>query len=74
MHLNKKGPKYDENSNMAGFSSVIQHFEYAAIYHDKVLNTSWILNVPGFWTWLCSDYAVATQSSKYITICLNMSK
>ena len=48
MHLNKKGPKYGENSNMAGFSSVIQHFEYAAIYHDKVLNTSWILNVPGF--------------------------
>ena len=54
MHLNKKdpeyllGPKYGRNSNMAGFSSVIQHFEYAAIYHGKVLNTSWILNMPGF--------------------------
>ena len=61
---------------MAGFSiyDITQCSEYARIDFVRVLNISWVLNMPGFWIWQGSEYARVTQGSKYATIWLNMSE
>ena len=48
--------------------SVTQPTEYARICLDRVLNISWVLNMPGFWICKGSEYAGITQGSK----CHNM--
>ena len=40
----------------------------------RVLNMSWVLNVPGFRIWQGSEYARVTKGSKYSTIWLNTSE
>ena len=48
--------KYGKIPNMAKLSiwkgsqyaSIKQHSEYARIWLDRVLNISWVLNMPGF--------------------------
>ena len=54
--------------------SVIQSTEYARICLDRVLNISWVLNMPGFWIWKGSEYARITKGSKYAVKWLNMSE
>ena len=56
MCLNKQdsedtsGPLYANILNMAGFSIYQRYIaEYARICLDRVLNTSWVLNMSGFW-------------------------
>ena len=49
---------------------VTQHSEYVRICFNRVLNIPWVLNMPGFWIWQCSEYANVTQSSKYARIWL----
>ena len=48
----------------------------------RVLNISWVLNMPGFWIWQGSEYLKVAQGSKYTPswiylnrtwVCLNMS-
>ena len=56
------------------YASVTQCSEYSRICLDRVLNISWVLNMPEFWIWQGSEYARVTQGSKYATICLNMSE
>ena len=56
------------------YASVTQCSEYARICLDRVLNTSRVLNVPGFWLWQGSEYARVTQGSNYAIIWLNMSE
>ena len=56
------------------YVSVTQRSEYAGIWLDRVLNISWVLNMPGFWIWQGSEYAIVTQGSKYALMWLNMSK
>ena len=36
---------------------------------DRVLNISWVLNMPGFWICLSSEYLKVTQGSKHAKIC-----
>ena len=55
--------------------------EYARICLYRVLNVSYVLNMPEFWVWQGSEYARVTQGSKYgwicpnrTWICLNMSE
>ena len=55
MYLNKQdaedasGPLYANILNMAGFSIYERYIaEYARICLDRVLNTSWVLNMSGF--------------------------
>ena len=48
--------------------------EYARICLDRVLNISWVLNMPGFLIRQSSQYARVTQGCKYGTIWLNMSE
>ena len=55
-------------------ASVIQSTEYARICLDRVLNISWVLNMPGFWIWKGSEYARITKGSKYAVKWLNMSE
>ena len=56
------------------YPSATQGSEYARICLDRVLNVSCVLNIPGFWKWLGSEYVGVTQACKYATIGLNMSK
>ena len=61
---------------MAGFL-ICEHYiasEYAQICLDRVLNTSWVLNMPGFWIRQGSEYARVTQDSKYATIWLYLDR
>ena len=45
------------------YASVTQRFEYTRICLDRVLNISWVLNMPGFWIRQGSEYARVTQNS-----------
>ena len=88
MSLNKQdseyaeGPKYAKNLNtekfgiwqISQYASVTQRSEYVRICLGRVMNISWVLNMPGFWIWLGSEYARVIQGSKYATIWLNMSQ
>ena len=57
------------------YANVTQCSEYARICHDRVLdrvlNVSYVLNMPEFWVWQGSEYARVTQGSKYGWVCLN---
>ena len=55
-------------------SSITQPTEYAKICLDRVLNISWVLNMPGFWIWKGSEYARVTLGSRSAKIWLNMSE
>ena len=58
--------------NMRALHSVLNMPEYT---QNIVLNISWVLNMPGFWKWLGSEYAIrVTQGSKCATIWLNVYK
>ena len=67
------GPKYAKYAkilNMVGFWIYEQYTcsEYVRKCLDRVLNISWVLNMPGFWTWQGSESTRVTQGSKYATI------
>ena len=75
------GPKDAKILNMKKFwiwqgshASVTQGSEYARTCLDIVLSISWVLNMPGCWIWQGSEYIRVSQSSKYATIWLNMSR
>ena len=58
---------------MVGFSKC-ERYEAYWICLDRVLNISWILNMPGFSIWQGYEYARITQGSKYATVWLNISE
>ena len=66
------GPKYTKTMNMTNYwkwqgsqYGSVQRPKYARIWLDRVLNISWLLNMPGFWS--------VTQGSKYATVWFDMS-
>ena len=54
--------------------SICECYTAFRIYLDRVLNISWVLNMPGLWIWQGSEWARVTQGSKYAMIYLNMSE
>ena len=79
------GPKYSKYAkilNMAGsqYVSTTQHSEYARICVSRVLNISWVLNVPEFRIWQGSEYVKlygvlnTPQCLNRTWICLNISE
>ena len=67
------GPKYAQVLNMAGLL-MCKRSEYAIIFLERVLNTSWVLNMLVFWIWQGFEYARVIQCSKYATIRLLISE
>ena len=54
------------------YASVTKRSGYVRICLDKVLNISYVLNMPGFSIWQDSAYAKVTQGSKHAIIRQNI--
>ena len=71
------GPIHAKILNMSVFS-IYERLLHSILNMPKciliVLNISWVLNMPGFWIWQGSENGSVTQSSRYITMWLNMSE
>ena len=71
MYLNKTGfwiylePWKRQSSK---FASLTQRFKYARVWLDRVLNTTLVLDMSGFWIWQGSEYGTVTQCSKFTMI------
>ena len=68
--------EYGKVPKVAGFSICERFaaFWFCQNMPWRVLNISWILNMPGFWILQGSEYARITQDSEYTIMCLNMSE
>ena len=56
------------------YASVTQRSEYARLSLERLLNISWVQNMPRFWIWQGSEYEKVTHGSKFVTTRPNMSK
>ena len=55
------------------YASVTQRSEYARLSLERLLNISWVQNMPRFWIWQGSEYEkVVLNLLQHGRICLNL--